>query len=251
MTYEWVYNFYPTQFKLGKQLFNQIPSAMYERLSQDLSEQIGKPFQTVLELGGGVGNLSKQLASEGKQVTMIEIIPELSDQAATDAPDTLEVIADDMHTVALNQTFDAIVYIDGFGVGEITDQMRLFHRIYDWLSDDGVALIDIYQPRYWREVAGIEMQIHPDIRVKREYGFDHENARMLDTWWEMDNPTEKVSQSLACYTHEEIYALADSCGLEIVGYYPGGRMDYDLKSWSNIASLNDCLSYRIKLRKKL
>lgn len=249
MTDAWVKEFYRNQFELGQSIFKNIPSTLYEKLADELIVQTGQSFQTVLELGGGMGKLSNQLAKLDKDVTMIELVPELCEVAKDNKHENLNIICDDFYDVDLTNTYDLILYIDGFGIGDTTDQLKLLNRINDWLNDDGIALIDIYQPRYWREVDGVEMQIHPELEVKRKYSFDYKNNRMLDTWWKSDQPGDTFTQSLACYTHEEIFALADAAGLTVVGYYPGGKMDYESEKWENTASLNECLAYRVKLKK--
>lgn len=38
--------------------------------------------------------------------------------------------------------------------------------------------------------------------------------------------------------------------LQIVPYYPGGAMDFDNYVYHDITTLDNCLSYRIKLKKK-
>lgn len=249
MTATWVKEFYKKQFELGEPIFKIIPSGLYEKLADEVMEQVGKPFQTVLELGGGMGRLSTQLANMGKNVTMIELVAELCEVAEDEKPENLEILNDDFYDVELNNKYDLVLYIDGFGIGDTTDQLRLLNRINDWLTEDGVALIDIYQPQYWRNVDGVQMQIHPELDVKRKYSYDYQNNRMNDTWWHMDQSDDTYTQSLACYSHEEIFALADAAGLTVVGYYPGGNMDYEEHNWENTASLNDCLAYRIKLKK--
>lgn len=251
MTGQWVEEFYLNQHEFGKSLFSKIPNSLFENLADEIQEQVGVPFQSVLELGGGHGNLSMELAKRDKNVTMIELVPEISEEVKNQNKFNLEVINEDFYDVQLDKTFDLLLYIDGFGIGDTSDQITLLQRIYNWMNDDGTALIDIYQPQYWRTISGIEMQIHPNLNVMRRYGYDFENDRMLDTWWRKDNPEETYTQSLACYSHEEINALVEAAGLTVVGYFPGGMMDYENKTWYNHASLNDCLAYRVKLKKNI
>lgn len=57
------------------------------------------------------------------------------------------------------------LYIDGFGIGEDADQLRILKRINGWLNEDGYALRDIYEPNYWRQVYKGETIYSPDNKV--------------------------------------------------------------------------------------
>lgn len=249
MTDQSIQTFYRKQFEFVEDLIKNIPNQAYQQLADKIIDQVGKDFQTVLEIGGGAGGLSKELAKRGKDVTMVELVPELCEVARKDAPDNLLVINDDFYTVNLAEKFDLVLYIDGFGLGETADQLKVLGRIHGWLADNGRALIDIYQPYYWQEIDGLELDVHPYSDVKRRYTYDYADNRLVDTWWLNKKPDERYSQSLACYSHDIIFTLAEASNLLILAYYPGGKMDYEKQEWSNMASLNECLSYRIMFEK--
>lgn len=240
--------FYRTQFDMMKDLLEDQMTVL-ESDVQELLEQVGKPFTNVLELGSGVGHLAHQLAEKNKSVTAIELVPELAEFAKKHTSKSIHYICDSFYTVDLQEKFDLIIYIDGFGVGEDEDQLTLLSRINQWLTDDGVALIDIYNPFYWQKIAGQQMTPFGDDAVERLYDYDFANDRMIDSWWYKDKPAKRYKQSLACYQLDEIYHLCKEAGLKIVSYFPGGAMDY--KNWQYIdkTSLTDCFSYRIKIVK--
>src|SRR5699024_563645 len=129
------------------------------------------------------------------------------------------------YDIDINKTFDTILYMDGFGVGFDKEQLILLKRINNWLVDGGVALIDIYNPNYWKKVSGQEMMPYPNSNISRIYGYDESLNRMTDTWWEDNNLEKTYTQSLACYSPDEIYSLCENAGLKIIAYYPGGAMD--------------------------
>ncbi|PGO19496.1 methyltransferase [Bacillus cereus] len=84
----------------------------------------------------------------------------------------------------------------------------------------------------------------------RKYEYDSINERMLDNWWNPNQPNEIVTQSLRCYTVEEISDLCDEENLNIVAIFPGGAFDFEKSRYKEQASLHECLSYRIKVKKK-
>ncbi|WP_238600634.1 class I SAM-dependent methyltransferase [Metasolibacillus meyeri] len=242
--------FYKNQFLFLKSSVENIPTAYFEREAQKITEQVGRPFETVLELGAGMGNIANQLSLLGKEVTTIELVKELTEHAQKHCDEKITIICGDFYTINIGQQFDLLLYLDGFGVGNDEDQLRLLKRIYNWLSDDGYALIDIYEPNYWRDVYKEEMRPSEDTKIIRQYSFDEESSRLLDTWWHMDAKNNKYTQSLACYTAEEIYDMCQQANLEIVAYYPNGAMNYKTWAYYDIAPLHHCISYRIKIRKK-
>lgn len=250
MQTNWEKSFYEKQFHFTKTDVNDDYIAYYNGDAQLILEQYGKPFSTVLELGAGKGFVANELAKEGKQVTTIELVEEITDYARRHAHEGVNVLNADFYQVQLPQQFDAVLYLDGFGVGNDADQLRLLERIHHWLTDDGYALIDIYEPNYWQKTSGIEMYVSHDKKGMRKYGYDEESRRMTDTWWQVNEPSQYVTQSLACYSPEEINELCKQANLQIIAYYPSGAMDYDTWTYTEVATLNECWSYRIKVRKK-
>lgn len=250
MQSNWEKAYYKKQFELIKSQRNNKKNSFFEEEVTLLLEQLGRPFTTVLELGAGRGEVANEFARRGKDVTTIELVEEICEYAAAHADPNVQVMCDDFYTVELTRKFDLVLYLDGFGVGNDDDQLFLLQRIYNWLSDDGYALIDIYQPLYWQKIAEIEMYPLGTKNIKRKYGYDNVKNRMIDTWWETKQADQSTTQFLACYSPNQIYALCEKANLQIVGYFPAGAMDFEKGIYKEITSLDECLSYRIKLKKK-
>lgn len=237
--------FYKTQFDLyGKDI--NYPE-LDEGLAAEVVEQMGRPFTSVLELGAGKGNLARCLAGRGKSVTTVELVPEMVEYAQQLQTLGVTSLCGSFYDIELPRQFDAVLYMDGFGVGTDAEQLQLLRRICDWLHNDGAALIDIYQPAYWQRTSGRTMTLPGD--VSRTYEYDEALDRMTDTWWSTDRPDEKMTQSLACYLPDDIHDLCKQADLEIVAYFPGGAMDFEAWEYHEVASLAECLSYRIKVVK--
>ena len=240
--------FYKKQFKMAKNAtdLSTIPSEYVT----EILEQVGRDFLTILELGTGNGALARGLSEYAAEITTVELVPEIVEDAKEFDIANITSYAGSFYDIELTAQYDLVLYIDGFGVGSDKDQLFLLKRIYDWLNDDGVALIDIYQPEYWKKISGAKMTPLPDSNILRVYGYDESTDQMTDTWWEKDSPDKKYTQKLACYSPDEIYALCEQANLKIIGYYPAGAIDFENWTFDKTVSLSECLSYRIKVVKE-
>ena len=197
---EWASQFYKQQFLLSEVKIEETSQSVCLQEVVRIQEQIGKSFHKVLELGAGYGLLANAMASQGRDVTSIELVQELVTFAKDNSLAPVHILCGDFYEINLKDTFDCILYIDGFGVGEDADQLRLLKRIYHWLNNEGYALIDIYEPNYWRQVYRGEIVLNDDSSVFRMYDFNEEALRFTDTWWHKNNDSEKFTQSLKCYS---------------------------------------------------
>lgn len=247
---EWASEFYKKQFLLTKRNLDEISKSTYLQEVLRIQEQIGKPFFKVLELGAGNGQLANAMANKSYEVTSVELVEELVQFAKENTSAPVNILCGDFYKLNIHELFDCILYIDGFGVGEDEDQLHLLNRIYKWLNNDGYALIDIYEPNYWRQVYKNEMVLNDEATIFRKYDFNEETMRFTDTWWHKNYEDNKSTQSLKCYSISRIYELCQSANLDIVGYFPNGAMDFETWSYYETASLDYCISYRIKVKKK-
>jgi SAM-dependent methyltransferase len=248
MNVEQAKRFYKEQFNMFKDLIDL--ETPYLPDAEQIIEQVGRPFTTVLELGAGNGLLARSLATFDKKITTVELVPEMVVFARKFKNPNIQSLCGSFYEIELTDTFDTVLYIDGFGVGTDEDQIQLLQRIYNWLNDDGVALIDIYQPEYWKKVSGQKMTPIRNSNVLRIYGYDEKHNKMTDTWWYEDKPNEKYTQSLACYTPDKIYEMCKKANLTITAYFPGGAMDFEKWEYKEVVGLSECLSYRIKVKKR-
>ncbi len=245
MEQKWVKPFYKKQFEWFSYL--QEYREEYDEMAKEIETQVRKPFHSVLEIGAGNGNLARAMAALNKEVTTVELVPELVEFAKQFKQENLTSLCGSFYDIELPETFDVLLYIDGFGVGEDHEQIFLLKRIYNWLKQDGIALIDIYNPSYWEKADGQSMYIDQSRKVLREYKYDKENHRMLDIWWKEENSEETHTQSLACYSVDAIEKMCKEAGLKIIDIFPGGAMDWDEWKYNPKVSLEECLSYRIKV----
>lgn len=244
MDQSWVSNFYKTQFELTTDHLEWEDELI--DAAQEIFEQVGTSFSKALDIGAGVGGLARAMSKLGIHMTTVELEPSLVDFAKTHSPSDINIHCDSFYTIEFDKQFDVVSYTDGFGVGDDGDQLLLLKRIANWMKDDGCALIDIYQPLYWQKAHGQSMRFG---QAERKYEYDFQSKRMLDHWWHTEKPNDIITQSLRCYTIDEISSLCQQAGLIITGLFPSGAFDFDEQTYQKCASLNECLSFRIKVKK--
>ncbi|MBK3494162.1 class I SAM-dependent methyltransferase [Viridibacillus sp. YIM B01967] len=206
----------------------------------------------ILELGSGNGEFAVAAALHEHQVSTVEIIqPAMRKmlEIAEEHKVTKQIHAhlDSFYTIQLTDKFDAICYWDGFGVGTDAEQQLLLHNIDHWLKPKGKVFIDVYAPAYWAKTAGQFMKLSKTVH--RQYDYDIENNRMLDAWWLVENPTEKMQQSLRCYDVAEFEKLLADTSLVIEEIIPGGKMDYESWVYHEQVILEDAMMYTVILKK--
>lgn len=144
-----VKEFYKKQFEL---LSYDIKNENWlQEVAKEVQEQIGYPFQTMLELGAGNGGFARAMSNLNVKMTTVELVPELVMFAKEHSTNDIEIHCADFYKINFEEKFDVVSYLDGFGVGTDEEQLVLLKRIHNWLKDDGCALIDIYQPLYWEK----------------------------------------------------------------------------------------------------
>ena len=246
---EWVKNFYDKQFEIYKEDLSGLDDVHEETLA-NVELLVSKPFNSILELGAGGGEFSITAAIKGYDVTAVELVSSRIDymkklKSQHSLTGELEIIEGDFYEIELDKSFDLICYIDGFGIGDDQDQRKLLKRMSNWLKPDGCVLIDIYTPWYWSSVAGQEMMVGNKLR---KYDFDSMNCRMLDTWFDSD---ESVTQSLRCYSPQDLKLLLEGTGLTMADIKPGGAMNYKTWEYQVNADLSEAMSYMVKLVKDI
>lgn len=240
---QWAEEFYREQMAVFEHL-GEPPKEIFDQLAEELLEQSGRNIQSCLDLGASTGQVGQALAKSVPQVTTIELVPELVAKAKEHNPQNIRALTGSFYHLDLKEEFDLITYLDGFGLGDDDEQLWLLKRIRNWVADQGVALIDIYNPDYWQKVKGQAMNFS---EIKHVYDYENSTNCMIDRWTYPDGKT--YQQTLKCYTPDQIFELCRKAELHVLAYFPNGRMDYEKMCYIETASLSDCMSYRIKIVK--
>ncbi len=203
-----------------------------------------------LELGSGMGLEAINFNLRGVEVDAIEIVDELNCFAKdiqNKYKTNVNFLSDDFFKFKANKKYDLVYYLDGFGVSSHDDQIKLLDKISNWLNDNGTCIIEVYNPAYWKKVDGIKMKLSE--KVRREYGFDYDRNSFLDTWTSSES-NFSYTQTLQCYSVKDISNMIEASALKIEEIHPGGAMDFDKGVFNHKATIEECLNYKIVLRKK-
>ncbi|MBB5935818.1 class I SAM-dependent methyltransferase [Streptomyces zagrosensis] len=229
---EWVREFYAQTGAWWAAADAKVSERDQERVRL-LRENGGATARRVLELGAGYGATSVATARAGYAVTAVEISDRVdhADHLAHDlGPGTLTVHKEDFYAVELAGRFDAVMYWNGFGIGTDSDQRLLLRRIANlWLAPGGVALIDVFNPFVWAKWDGDEEHLLPDpeagyaYELREQTRFDPLTCTATDTWWQVAQPDQKISQTLRCYAPADLALLLGGTGLELVDLVIGGQ----------------------------
>ncbi len=246
---DWAAEFYEQQDRLG-QVYSGPVAEYHHQKAAEVTARLGSSGKQVLELGAGGGQAAFALAQQGHEVTALEIVSRAAAHAQALArgltQGSLTVLNADFFTVTLEDEFDAVCYWDGFGIGSDAEQRHLPRRTALWLKSEGVALVDVCTPWYWASVAGTE---HSDVGYTRRYSFDADGCRMLDTWWDPQQPDARVTQFLRCYSPADLRLLLEGTGLVLQEVHSGGMFDQVAREFRPDVPLEQAMSYLAVLEK--
>jgi SAM-dependent methyltransferase len=245
---EWVRDFYAKQYEWAdwrRRWGGFDPNERNARV-EAVARHAGPEPHRILELGSGTGTTAAALASAGHAVVAIEMQDELAENtrelAAAVTGGSLRAIAGDFYEVELPGTFDVVVYFDGFGIGTDEDQRRLLRRIVGWIAPGGCALVDVLVPSYWARQAGTEEEFPPGSGVRYLEGFDEQGRRMTEQMWRVGDEEDAVTQSLRCYSPDDLRLLIEGTGLSLVDVDP-----FTDEGYGESCTLDDAMLYLAKL----
>lgn len=246
MTY-WATSFYDFQSRLTSAYSEPIHPYHHQQVER-LTRHLGGP-STLLELGAGGGQFAVTAALQGHTVTALELraagsahTRELAAQHSV----KVETLTGDFYQLELEDTFDAVCYWDGFGIGSDAEQRHLLERIRSWLQPGNAAYIDVYTPWYWAQHAGFTRELNDSPNLIQIYGFDADGCRLTDTYAPEDEPAQ--TQRLRCYSPADLRLLLGGSGLELSEVWPGGQYDTQTLTWHPEVPLDEAQSFVAVLR---
>lgn len=252
---EWVKDFYSTTGGWWAEAESGVGDWDRARAAT-LSRWGGAGAHRVLELGSGYGNTAAAIAAAGHDVTGVEISDRIAAAERHATSDSPRFVKADFYQVELSGRFDVVCYFNGFGVGTDADQRRLLRRIAgEWLTETGVALIDVSNPFVWASWDGDEelLTARPEAgyhyELRQLNRFDPVGGRAVDTWWRTDEPERRITQDLRCYTPADLRLLLEGTGLRLDTVVVGdAELDPDAPHVSHRPLLTDRHEYLAVLR---
>lgn len=210
---------------------------------------------TLLELGCGYGQTAAASAAQGLHTVGVDISDRLAWTTRWDNVPahggSLSFVRGDFYTVDIAGPFDAVVYWNGFGIGEDADQRALLRRIAtQWLAPRGRALIDVGNPLVRAGWAGEEEErtARPQDGYPYSLGercdYDPVHNRFIDSWWEKEHPESRITQSLRCYSPADLQLLLEGTGLVLETIYcEDVEIALDAPQVGNLDLLTRCQEY--------
>ncbi|HRW08559.1 MAG TPA: class I SAM-dependent methyltransferase [Caldilineaceae bacterium] len=244
----WVYEFYDKQNQWAG-VYEEAISEGHRTTAAWIEIFAGPGSKRVLELGAGGGQGAAATAELGHSVVAVELRAGACHHArklAAENDRDMTVVEGDFYAVEIEGTFDIVTYWDGFGIGTDADQRRLLKRVAGWLTADGCALFEVATPWYAASVAGRGWEVGA---AERQYSFDGEQCRGVDTWWPKGKPEEAVQQSWRCYAPADFRLLLQGTGLYLHALQPAGTVDWEKKRWWPDAPLEQAMKYVAQMKK--
>jgi SAM-dependent methyltransferase len=229
---EWVRDFYSVTGRWWGRPESPVAQVDLDRVAR-MHSICGAAPKRILELGCGYGSTVAAMTEAGHHVTGVEISDrsDFSEQFVEQLGRASRIIKDDFYTVHLDGRFDVVCYWNGFGVGSDADQRALLRRIAEeWLTDGGIALIDIANPFVWARWDGDREHkpARPEVGYDRDLveftQFDPVRNRFADTWWATDTPGETWVQSIRCYTPADLRLPLEGTGLTLSAVLVSGEI---------------------------
>ncbi len=130
----------------------------YEKMAFFIKNQVRK-FTSYLDLGAGTGNLSCLLGPSFKESYLVDLSPDML-TLASEKFESLEIpyqsFAIPMTEIKFSKTFSLITSsMDSINyILEEDEVIRLFHRVYEHLDDEGVFIFDLNSTYKIRTILG-------------------------------------------------------------------------------------------------
>jgi hypothetical protein len=84
-------------------------------------------------------------------------------------------------------------------------------------------------------------------KVIRRYDFDTENCRMLDRWWPVGHEEQAVTQSLRCYSPDDLQTLLKGTGLALESVESRGAFDAQRNQLIERVPIEQAMQYLARL----
>lgn len=194
--------------------------AHFTDLDVDAAVRFAPPadFPRLLDIGCGVGRVTRGLASRGFQVTGIDASVDALCRARRVTDDGRFVALDFRHLGQMRWTFDVVTsYWNSIGFGSHSDDVEVLRSVERILRPGGRLLLDLYHP-VWLEAHTLHGVIDPRGATVDRWV---EHGRSCHRFQYPDGATDTIN-FLVYQPHEMVRVLTDV----------GLAVDHQLVCWS-------------------
>ena len=225
-------------------------------IEESFDRFLPKRPELVLDLACGTGRMTRELSSRGYDMIGVDGSEQmLSEAYAKSLGKPILYLNQDMRSFELYGTVGAVVCcLDSVNyLLDEGDVARCFASVHNYLDPDGLFLFDVNTPYKFSEVYGNNAYIlEGEEQGALTYcGWQNEYCAesglcdfYLSLFFEDKHGRYLRSdehQQERCYTQEELCALLEQCGFEVLGFF--GSFDFS-------EPLNDCQRWYIAARAK-
>jgi SAM-dependent methyltransferase len=233
----------------------------------DLVDQCAcKTGKKILELAAGTGEMAAYFCDHGYDVLAVDISHknlELMAGFQAQRPN-LRIAEGDFLKIQIDEQFPIVCMFEAFGIGSDREQQQLLKRVSgEWLTADGVLILDVYHPYGPIRGSGIRRELDrlphvPGSVDMTEYCYyDPIKSRWIDIWEPKNDPKSRRVQSVRCFTPADFLLLAQNSGLRVEKMIFNGK-EFDHESpeivTENIFDLGGrirILAYTVVMRKNV
>lgn len=198
--------------------------------------------QSVLELAGGTGNITKHILALTQHMVFSDISEDMVVQAKVKLGDSLDYHVLDMRDFNLNEHFDAVICgADSINFNQnVMELTQTVSQVKKHLKQQGVFIFDVHHPKraIIYQQTYVETGILQDIPY--EYTLSSHDAKLTHhfAWYTSSYPTIEVFEQ-RIFTKEELLHVFDEKTWELTVENEKGESGFvDGEKW------NICAKYK-------
>jgi SAM-dependent methyltransferase len=177
--------------------------------------ELAPPPARILDLAAGDGEVSIELATAGHRVVAVErgrgraIAARIGALRARRG--SLRILEGSIESARPGGPFDVVLLLNSFGIGGDAGHAAVLARVAELLGADGRAVVDVFDPGWWRERPRSE---GPFAGGLRQVAYCRACSRVVTT---LHRDGVALHETIRCYAPAAFARLAAAQGLRVVG----------------------------------
>lgn len=216
-------------------------AGVYDKLNKDIDysawadffekcfAQQGKKPEIILDLACGTGRMTRELAARGYDMIGVDGSVDMLGEAYSGGAENTLYLLQDMREFELYGTVGATVCcLDSLNyLLDIKELEKTFSLVHNYSDPDALFIFDMNTPYKFERVYGDNAYILEDENIFCGWqNFYDRESRICDFYlsvFEEDGDGAYIRsdehQQERCYTMDEVKALLQNCGFELLGVY--------------------------------